>query len=146
MIDKSWIGRDLGDSVLPIEAGRLKFFAKAIGETNPIYLDEAAARDAGYAALPAPPTFLFAASLDSGVVFRMLEDMRVPIGKVLHGEQSFEYRAAIVAGDLITVSSKVSNIYEKKNGALEFVELLQDAKNQNGLVVAQIRNVTVVRN
>ena len=34
---------------------RLKFFAKAIGETNPIYTDEAAALEAGYRALPAPP-------------------------------------------------------------------------------------------
>ena len=146
MIDKSWIGRELGESVLPIEAGRLKFFAKAIGETNPIYADDAAARDAGYAAPPAPPTFLFAASLDSGVVFRMLEEMGVPTGKVLHGEQSFEYLAPIVAGDVVTVSTKVSNIYDKKNGALEFIEIVQDAKNQNGVPVARIRNVTVVRN
>ncbi|MBL8530624.1 MAG: MaoC family dehydratase N-terminal domain-containing protein, partial [Hyphomonadaceae bacterium] len=72
MIDRSWIGRELGQAVLPIEAGRLKFFAKSIGEANPIYSDEAAARAAGYAALPAPPTFRFAASLDSGGVFQML--------------------------------------------------------------------------
>jgi len=146
MIDRSWIGRELGQAVLPIEAGRLKFFAKSIGEANPIYSDEAAARAAGYAALPAPPTFLFAASLDSGVVFQMLEEMQVPIGKILHGEQAFEYLAPIVAGDVITVRSKVSNIYDKKNGALEFIEIVQEAENQDGVRVAEIRNITVVRN
>ena len=46
--------------------GRLRFFAKAIGETDPVYTDDAAARDAGYPDLPAPPTFLFAAELDAG--------------------------------------------------------------------------------
>lgn len=146
MIDRSWIGRELGASVLPIEAGRLKFFAKAIGETNPIYTDEAAARAAGYASIPAPPTFLFAASLDSSVVFEMLEKMAVPIGKVLHGEQAFEYFAPIVAGDVIVVNTTIKDIYDKKNGALEFIELVQEAKNQDGVRVAEIRNITVVRN
>ena len=62
MIDKKWIGHELPASVLPIERSRLQFFAKAIGETNPVYTDVAAARDAGYPDLPAPPTFLFAAA------------------------------------------------------------------------------------
>lgn len=65
MIDRKWIGHELPPSVLPIERSRLQFFAKAIGETDPVYTDAAAARDAGYPDLPAPPTFLFAAELDS---------------------------------------------------------------------------------
>lgn len=43
--------------MLPIERGRLAFFAKATGETNPVYSDIDAARAAGYADLPAPPTW-----------------------------------------------------------------------------------------
>ena len=78
MIDKKWIGHELPASVLPIERSRLQFFAKAIGETDPVYTDVAAARDAGYADLPAPPTFLFAAELDSGAAFRLIEDLQIP--------------------------------------------------------------------
>ena len=146
MIDRNWIGRSLGEAVLPIEAGRLKFFAKAIGETNPIYTDESAARAAGYASLPCPPTFLFASTLESGVLFRMLDEMGVPIGKILHGEQSFEYLAPVVAGDAITVASAVGDIFDKKNGALEFVNLDQEAVNQDSVPVAQMRISIVVRN
>lgn len=145
MIDKQWIGHDLGRSVLPIERGRLRFFAKAIGETDPVYTDEAAARDAGYADLPAPPTFLFAAELDSGAFFALLERLGVPLGKVLHGEQRFEYLAPVVAGDTVTVSSRVADLYEKKNGALEFIEIESQAVNQHGAPVARLRSVTVVR-
>ena len=58
MIAKKWIGHELPDSVMTIERSRLQFFAKAIGETDPVYTDVAAARAAGYADLPAPPTFL----------------------------------------------------------------------------------------
>lgn len=145
MIDKKWIGHELGRSVLTLERGRLRFFAKAIGETDPIYLDESAARDAGYADLPAPPTFLFAAELDSGAMFALLDRLGVPHQKVLHGEQSFEYLAPVVAGDTVTVSSRVKNIYDKKGGALEFIELESSVANQRGEAVAKLRSLTVVR-
>lgn len=145
MIDKKWIGHELGPSVLTLERGRLRFFAKAIGETDPIYLDESAARDAGYADLPAPPTFLFSAELDSGAMFALLDRLGVPHQKVLHGEQCFEYLAPLVAGDTVTVSSRVKNIYDKKGGALEFIELESSVANQRGETVARLRSVTVVR-
>jgi acyl dehydratase len=146
VIGAQWIGRELGSSVLLVERGRLKFFAKAMGETNPIYFDEAAAKAAGYADVPAPPTFLFAADLDSGLIFNLLDQMGVALSKVLHGEQSFEYFAPVVAGDVITFKSTIKNIYSKRAGALEFIELEGLAVNQQGESVARTRNVTVVRN
>src|SRR3990167_3698850 len=109
MIDKKWIGHELPASVLPIERSRLQFFAKAIGETNPVYTDLAAAREAGYADLPAPPTFLFAAELDSGTSFQLLEDLQIPIAKLLHGEQSFTYHQPACVGDTVTVRSAISD-------------------------------------
>lgn len=145
MIDKQWIGHELGASVLTVERGRVRFFAKAIGETDPIYSDEAAARAAGYADLPAPPTFLFAAELDSGAMFGMLDRLGVPHAKVLHAEQGFEYLAAVVAGDTVTVRSRIQDIYEKKGGALEFIEVASDVVNQRGEAVARLRSLTVVR-
>lgn len=145
MIDRKWIGYELGTSVLPIERTRLKFFAKAIGETNPIYLDEEAARAAGYRDLPAPPSFLFAAELDSGTVFSLVEKMEIPVAKLLHGEQSFTWHLPVIAGDVVTVSAKVSDIFDKKNGALQFVVKDSTAVNQNGERVAEMRSVLVVR-
>lgn len=145
MIDKKWIGYELPASVLPIERSRLQFFAKAIGETNPIYTDAAAARAAGYADLPAPPTFLFAAELDSGVSERLLIDMQIPIAKLLHGEQNFTYHRPACVGDTVTVRSSVTDIYDKKNGALEFVVKTSQATNQQGEPVAELRTVLVCR-
>jgi len=146
MIDKKWIGHELRPSVLPIERTRLRFFAKAIGETDPVYTDEAAARDAGYPDLLAPPTFLFAAELDSGAVDTMLQQLGVPLAKLLHGEQGFAYHAAACVGDTITVRSRIEDIYDKKNGALEFVVKSSRATNQRGELVAEMRTVLVCRN
>ena len=117
MIDRKWIGHALPPSVLPLERTRLQFFAKAIGETDPVYTDPAAARDAGYADLPAPPTFLFAAELDSGASSQLLADLGIPLAKLLHGEQGFSYHRAACAGDTVTVRSTITDIYDKKNGA-----------------------------
>jgi acyl dehydratase len=146
MIDKKWIGHELPASVLPIERSRLQFFAKAIGETDPIYTDAAAARDAGYPDLPAPPTFLFAAELDSGAGFALIQDLQIPIARLLHGEQSFTYHRSACVGDTVTVRSKVTDIYDKKNGALEFVVKTSRATNQHGDLVAEMRSVIVCRN
>jgi acyl dehydratase len=145
MIDRKWIGHELPSSVLPIERSRLQFFAKAIGETDPIYTDAAAARDAGYPDLPAPPTFLFAAELDSGASNRLLADLQIPLSKLLHGEQGFSYHRPACVGDTVTVSPTITDIYDKKNGALEFVVKTSRATNQRDELVAELRAVIVCR-
>ena len=146
MIDKKWIGFKLPVSELNIDRSRLRFFAKTIGETSNVYTDVEAARAAGYADLPAPPTFLFAAELDSGASDLLLQKLEVPIAKILHGEQSFCYHQSACAGDTITVHSQVDDIYDKKNGALEFIVKSSRAINQHEQLVAEMRTVIVVRN
>jgi acyl dehydratase len=146
MIDRKWIGHELPASVLPIERTRLRFFAKAIGETDPVYTDEAAARDAGYPDLPAPPTFLFAAELDSGATDTLLADLGIPLARLLHGEQGFVYHRPTCVGDTITVRSRIEDVYDKKNGALEFVVKTSRATNQRDELVAEMRTVMVCRN
>ena len=146
MIDKKWIGHTLPASEMTLDRSRLRFFAKAIGETAAQYIDVAAAQAAGYADLPAPPTFLFGAELDSGTTYQLLDLLQVPVAKLLHGEQSFSYHLSACAGDTVTVESVIDDIYDKKNGALEFVVKTARATNQKNELVAEMRTVLVVRN
>jgi len=146
MIDKKWIGHQLPPSELLIERGRLQFFARSIGETDPMYTDLAAARAAGYPDLPAPPTFLFAAELESGAVTSLLETLELPIQKILHGEQGFTYLKPVCAGERVTVRSKIADIYDKKGGALEFVLKSSEVRNSSGELVAELRSLLVCRN
>ncbi len=145
MIDRKFIGYQLSPSVLQIDRTRLQFFAKAIGERDPIYVDTAAAKAAGYADIPAPPTFMFAAELDSGANEQLLNDLEVPLSKLLHGEQSFRYFKPVCAGDTVTVQSTVSDIYDKKAGKLEFIVKDSRVTNQAAELVAELRTVLVVR-
>ena len=145
MIDKKWIGHELPSSVMTIERSRLQFFAKAIGETDPVYTDVAAARAAGYADLPAPPTFLFGAELDSGASDRLVADLGIPFANLLHGEQRFTYHHPACAGDRVTVRSKIADVYEKKGGALEFVVKNSRVTNEAGVLLAEMCTVLVYR-
>jgi acyl dehydratase len=145
MIDRKFIGYQLKPSVLTVDRTRLQFFAKAIGEKNPVYVDPAAAKAAGYADVPAPPTFLFAAELDSGANDQLLADLDIPLAKLLHGEQSFRYLRPVCAGDTVTVQSTITDIYDKKGGKLEFAVKDSRVTNQREELVAELRTVLVVR-
>ena len=146
MIDRKHLGRVSEPHTVDVEKGRLKFFARSIGETNPIYTDEAAAKAAGYRSIPAPTTFCFSLDLEQEEPFADIEEMGIQLGKILHAEQSFTYHEPICAGDSITLQSKVSDIFDKKGGALEFLVQDYTAKNQDGKLVAEMRRTIVVRN
>jgi acyl dehydratase len=146
MLDKSFIGFETAPRSVDVEKGQLKFFAKATGETNPIYFDEKAARDAGHPALPAPPTFLFCLQTMAPGDDDVMGKLGINIGQVLHGEQQFTNHKPIYAGDIITVKTKIADMYEKKGGALEFIVQDTEASNQKGEKVGVARTVIVVRN
>lgn len=89
---------------------KIREFARAIGDTSPACHDVAAARALGYADLVAPPTFAVVISLQSsGAVVRDPE-LGLDYSRVVHGEQGFEYRRPIVAGDELVVSTTIETI------------------------------------
>jgi acyl-CoA thioesterase FadM len=86
------------------------------------------------------------ADFDAGTTTTLLETLGVPIERILHGEQSFTYHAPVCAGDVVSVEARISDIYSKKGGALEFIvkdSLIRDAQ---GKTVVEARSVLVVRN
>jgi acyl dehydratase len=145
-LDKKLIGHSFKPFTATVEAGKVRLFCKAIGEENPIYADEAAAKAAGFRAIPAPPTFLTAVTNDDPDKGALLRALNVDLGLVLHGEQHYEYLAPVHVGDRITCQQKVIDIYDKKSGALWFVVSETEMKDQAGKPVAKARSITVVRN
>lgn len=145
MLDPKHIGLQLPAFQATAEPGRLRFFAQAIGETNPVYIDESAARDAGHPGLPLPPTFLFSLELESpSSAWR--DDIGIRIERILHGEQSFTYHRMAYAGDTFTFEGRITDIYSKKGGALSFVVKESRVTNQRGEHVADLRSVIVHKN
>ncbi|MFC5521961.1 MaoC family dehydratase N-terminal domain-containing protein [Polaromonas jejuensis] len=146
MIDKGFIGHTMPAFSTTVEAGRLRFFAKATGQTDPIYSDEAAARAAGHPGLPVPPTFLFCLEMESPDPAAIRNLLGMDYRSLLHGEQGFTCHAMAYAGDTLTFEQRIADIYDKKGGALEFVVRKTRVTNQRNERVAELRCVTVIRN
>ena len=145
-LDKKLIGHSFKPFTTTVEAGKIRLFCKAIGEENPIYLDEAAAKAAGYRTIVAPPTFATAVTNDDPEKGGLLRLLGVDIGLILHGEQHYEYHQPIHVGDKLTCQQKVVDIYDKKGGALWFVVSETSMKDKAGKLVAKATGITVVRN
>jgi acyl dehydratase len=145
-VDPALIGTTFPPITMTIDAGRLRFFAKAIGETNPVYTDLDAAKAAGHPNLPVPPTFLFGIEMDSPDPFALLNALGTDLRFVLHGEQAFTYHQQAYAGDTITATPRIADVYTKKGGALEFVVKDTQLTREDGAAVATMTSILVIRN
>lgn len=144
-LDRSVIGRERAGESLLITRSRLRNFAAATGQADPIYTDINAAKQAGHRDLPVPPTFFFGIDLEGKNAWTFLRDLGVDLRTVLHGEQRFIYREMAYAGDELTTMSWITDIYEKKGGLLEFVVRDTVVSNQHDVVVVEMRSITVVQ-
>jgi acyl dehydratase len=143
-IDRSVIGKEMGGNTLLMTRSRLQHFAKATGQTDPVYTDLDAAKQSGHRDLPVPPTFIFGIDLE-GDSFEFLDSLGVDLRTVLHGEQEFVYHRLAHAGDELTTTGRVVDVYDKKGGLLEFLVREIDVTNQDGALVAQMRSTLVVQ-
>jgi len=143
MLDRSLIGR-IGEPVLhEIEKNAIRRFAESLGDPNPLAIDEVAARAAGYPSLVAPPTF--AVALASNERFRHSLDLGTR--NILHGEQAFEYVRPIVAGDRITVRSKVADVQERAgaSGPMDVIVIEDEGRDDKGELVFRTRATLILR-
>lgn len=147
MVDRSAIGHSFTPVTAHVEPGRLRYFFDAIGECNPVYRDVKVARAEGYSAMPVPPTYLFCLEMmDAERPSEFLTELQIDLARVLHGEQSFTYHAPVVVGDTLTFRSGVTDVADKKAGALTMVIVVTEITNQAGVHVADTARTIVVRN
>lgn len=135
---------DLEPLTFEVERGRLRAFARSIGETDPVYTDVEAARAAGHPDLLVPPTFFFSMSLERDAPFGYLAVLGVDLRHVLHGEQTFAYHRLAHARDVLLLQDRIVDVHDKRGGAMQLVvketEVRRDAE-----LVAIATSVLVVR-
>ncbi|MEO8448592.1 MAG: MaoC family dehydratase N-terminal domain-containing protein [Gemmatimonadota bacterium] len=145
MIDRALIGTVFPVVTVEVSPSRIALFARSIGDDNPIYHDEAAARRAGYRGIPVPPTYPFALQMDRPDPWELIRILNVKLENMLHAEQRFVYRAPIVAGDRVALTEQVAEIYEKKNGALVFCRCHAEGRLADGTLAVELDRTLVVR-
>jgi hypothetical protein len=145
-IDRSVLGKEYAPYPVAVERGRIKDFARAIGDLNPFYLDDAVGAASEWGDVIAPPTFpiTFRDEADSGALLR---DLGVDISRVLHGEQEFELFRQLTPGETYLCRAKVVDIYDKvgRSGPMAFVVREIAVTDRAGEIVATMRQTTVIR-
>ena len=145
MLDKSRIGYSFPAFSATLEKGRLRFFAKAIGETSPVYLDEKAATEAGFHSLPMLPTFAFCLGKEAPDPNDVFALFGIQIADVLHGEQSFQYHRIPCSGDALTVRRTIADVYERKNGSLGFIVLKMEVTDDHARSVFEATQTIIIK-
>ncbi|MCQ0024210.1 MaoC family dehydratase N-terminal domain-containing protein [Streptomyces somaliensis DSM 40738] len=110
-LDQSFVGRSYPPTE-PYEVGREKIreFAEAIGDENPVFTDPGAAKALGHPDVIAPPTFVFTVTFRAAG--RVIADPRLGLdySRVVHGDQRFAYSRPVRAGDRLTVTSTIETV------------------------------------
>jgi acyl dehydratase len=128
-VDSSVIGKPTNRSVVAVERGSVSNFARGVKDDNAIYHDARAAEAAGFAAIPAPPTFTFAMGywgaypelqadldkLEGNPMFEIIGKLMANGGLVLHGEQEFIYHRPPMVGDVLHGEGTCVDAYEKES-------------------------------
>jgi acyl dehydratase len=110
---------------LPVERGKIREFALAVGEDNPVFFDPEEARRHGLPDIVAPPTFTVTQLWEVPRDEREKRlGARLGYERVLHGEQEFRYRRLPVAGEILKGVMRISRDVTKegrRGGTMRFV-------------------------
>lgn len=104
------IGKTYDPDTYAVGREKIREYASAVGETNPLHFDVEAARAAGYQDLVAPP--MFAVVYGARAVMPAIFDPEVGIdfAMMVHAGQEFVWGPVVVAGDELTTRTSVSDI------------------------------------
>ena len=143
-LNKSFAGREYPASPpFEVTVEAIREFADAIGDDNPLYRDENAAKQAGYPAILAPPTYL--TKLNSVYGPQILADPALGLNYalVVHGEQDYEYERPVQVGDVLIAKPRIASIDAKGKNELLVTEAI--IETQGGEKVAIARSTIVSR-
>ncbi|MEU8930559.1 MaoC family dehydratase N-terminal domain-containing protein [Streptomyces sp. NPDC048409] len=143
-LDQSFVGRTYPPTE-PYEVGREKIreFAEAVGDTNPVYTDPEAAKALGHSDVIAPPTFVF--SITFRAAGQVVEDPQLGLdySRVVHGDQKFTYRRPVRAGDRLTVVSTIEAV--KSLAGNDILDIRGDVRDETGELVVSAVTKLVAR-
>ena len=139
------VGRSYPPVVYAVGREKVVEFARATGETNPLHLDVAAARAAGYPDVVAPPMFAVVYQ-GRGMSAPLADpDLAIDFPRLLHAGQEFGWGPLVIAGDEVTTTVSVAAV--RSAAGMEFFDFTARSVNQRGqtVVTGVWRNVVRAR-
>jgi acyl dehydratase len=146
-INKGVLGKEYPPYAITVERGKIKEFAKAIGDDNPLFLDDRVGAASEWRDVIAPPTFAITLRDETADTTAFLKELGTDISRLLHGEQEFEIFRPLQPGQTYLCRPRVVDIYEKtgRSGPMAFVVRETTITDSTNEIVATMRGVTIVR-
>ena len=140
---RSRIGKEEYTDTYEIEKGLIRKFSQAIGDPNPLWLDEEYAKKEGYENIIAPPTLILALGWDE---HEQQFKPYMPYNSGVHGSTEVEFYEPVKPNDVITVKCKLADVKGKKGkrfGDMVFLLFERVYTNQKQQLVAICRQTQV---
>jgi acyl dehydratase len=137
------VGKTYPATTYAVGREKVREYAHAVGESNPLYLDPEAARAAGHDDVVAPPMFAVVYSMPAVAQGMFDPEVGIDFSRLVHAGQEFEWGPLVVAGDEITTTTAVSDITERSGNG--FFTFETTSVNQRGETVCVGRWSNIVR-
>jgi acyl dehydratase len=124
------IGKTYEPTVYAVGREKVREYARAVGETQPLYLDVAAARAAGFGDVVAPPMFAVVYAMPAVAAGMFDPDVGIDFAHLVHAGQDFRWGPLVVAGDEIATTVSVKDVSERRGSGFFVFESVSE--NQRG--------------
>ncbi|WP_026877525.1 MaoC family dehydratase N-terminal domain-containing protein [Jiangella gansuensis] len=126
-IDPSVVGRVYPAQLYEVSREKIREFAEAIGDTNPVYVDTEAAREYGHQDVVAPPTFAMIPVMDG--VDILMDDLGIEFARVVHVDQRFTYAQPLRVGTRLETTTRLDGVRSVAgNDLLKILSEVRDAE------------------
>jgi len=142
-VNSQAIGKTYEPALYAVGREKIKEYARAVGETDPVHLDVDAARAAGYSDVVAPPMFAVVYSAPSLGPAIFDPEIELNLAMMVHAGQEFEWGPVVVAGDEITTTVSVKDVSERDGRGYYVFESI--STNQRGERVCRGTWTQIVR-
>ena len=137
------IGKVYTPVVYAVGREKVREYAAAVGESNPLYYDLEVARAAGHPDLVAPPMFVVVYSSGPFMTALFDPELEIDFAHLVHGAQEFNWGQPVIAGDEITTTLTVKDISER--AGLRFDTFETTSVNQRGETTCTGTWSTIIR-
>ena len=134
-IDTKFIGREYKETTYVIGQEKIKEYALAIGDLNPLYTDSEFAKKSKYGSIIAPPMFVVVFAKEAMDVLFKDKELNLNTSRLVHGEQEFNFHKIVKVNETMKTIGKIKNIYQKNNN--DFIELETKSYNQSKELVVE---------
>jgi acyl dehydratase len=142
-LNQSLKGKAYQEIEVEVDRDRVTAFALAVGEDDPRFLGAEAARTEGFPDQVAFPTFPTVIGILASAQIVVDPELGMDYSRVVHGEQSFEWRRPIVVGDRLRTTPRIADVSAR--GSNEFLVIEAEITDADGEVVCVARSTLLSR-